>query len=50
MKTLLVDGVAIGLGLVVAELFPLRDQLGALGLLIVALAIAYLFWRNRPRD
>lgn len=45
---LLVDGVLLGLGLVVATLFPLRDQLAILVLLIVALIIAFLFWRNRP--
>jgi hypothetical protein len=48
VKTLIVDGALIGLGLVVADFFPLRDQLGILLLLIAALVIAYLFWRNRP--
>lgn len=45
---LLLDGVLLGLGLVVATSLPLRDQLGILLLLIAAAVIAYLFWDNRP--
>lgn len=45
---LLLDGVLLGLGLVVATSFPLHDQLGILLLLIAAAVIAYLFWDNRP--
>jgi hypothetical protein len=45
---LLIDGAVLGMGIVLADIFPLRDKLAILGLLIAGVIIFYLFWSHRP--